>query len=627
MADQRPPAAPQTGPFALPASMLPFMSTMAQSFGAMTPQMQQQLLQSHVLLTQQQMQQLQQQQGGLRPPASGAFPALPIPLTALPVPATNIVPQAGGAGAVPAPAGAVGAAAAAAAAGKPATSLPLPQPLSGVEGGSAGTVGTAAGGEESMQELPPAEATHEQVISDETLFMNTLMHVHLALGIVEKVPIMNSRPLDLPLLYRTVTAKGGMEEVIQRKAWKEVSNEFNFPETITSASFQLRKAYVALLWDYEQVYYKRKTGPRVPPPPGSYKTSATKASASTDATPKTGAGRGRKRKEPGAGAGTPGGEGVAAQAPIEYQGLPPAAPTALTAHATQPGAAEAAMVGSRGEVVVDAKFDCGYFITGKEGEKGHRAVWATPPSDRGCNNVHLGGHEFHGMLYFPPAEHTRDAFALPPLPSSASGARKGPRQQDDPYLPRQAKSAFNFFAADARGKAKALHPAYSQNELSKKLGEMWTAASEAEKAPYLELAAQDKRRYNAELEAYNYRLATNASLRSAHEAAAAVSMAQSTLAAQALQVGGQLLAPAVAQQAQQQQQAHDEAMQDAESGDLAADAAEHSQHVLPTVANPLAYPIPGLPAGAVPIVLQGADPTTGQGTAGRHEAGVVPAQQ
>mgnify|MGYP006940134298 CR=1 FL=1 len=43
--------------------------------------------------------------------------------------------------------------------------------------------------------------------------------------------------------------------------------------------------------------------------------------------------------------------------------------------------------------------------------------------------VHLAGHEFHGMLYFPPAEHTRDAFALPPLPTSASGARKGPRQQ------------------------------------------------------------------------------------------------------------------------------------------------------------------------------------------------------
>ena len=27
------------------------------------------------------------------------------------------------------------------------------------------------------------------------------------------------------------------------------------------------------------------------------------------------------------------------------------------------------MVGSRGEVVVDAKFDCGYFVTGEEMEK------------------------------------------------------------------------------------------------------------------------------------------------------------------------------------------------------------------------------------------------------------------
>ena len=31
---------------------------------------------------------------------------------------------------------------------------------------------------------------------------------------------MNSKPLDLHLLYRTVCAKGGMEEVIARKAWK-----------------------------------------------------------------------------------------------------------------------------------------------------------------------------------------------------------------------------------------------------------------------------------------------------------------------------------------------------------------------------------------------------------------------
>lgn len=33
---------------------------------------------------------------------------------------------------------------------------------------------------------------------------------------------------------------------------QEVAAPFNFPETITSSSYQLRKAYVALLWDYEQ---------------------------------------------------------------------------------------------------------------------------------------------------------------------------------------------------------------------------------------------------------------------------------------------------------------------------------------------------------------------------------------
>lgn len=190
-----------------------------------------------------------------------------------------------------------------------------------------------------------------------------------------QVPVINSRPLDLYLLYRTVCAKGGMEDVVQKKAWKvrgppqgadkflfisffgpalavphrlrqgrdggrgaeegvggasvgpgaecclfldsfgpviavpplhspqthgqlvrclllppllrrhppgggrqrvqlprdfhpsnttlaptphphrpaqEVASVFNFPETITSSSYQLRKAYVNLLWDFEQ---------------------------------------------------------------------------------------------------------------------------------------------------------------------------------------------------------------------------------------------------------------------------------------------------------------------------------------------------------------------------------------
>ena len=39
------------------------------------------------------------------------------------------------------------------------------------------------------------------------------------------------------------------------------------------------------------------------------------------------------------------------------------------------------------------------------------------------------------------------------------------------------------------------------------VGEMWQKATDEEKAPYIAMSNQDKTRYLAELEAYNYRSA------------------------------------------------------------------------------------------------------------------------
>ncbi len=38
---------------------------------------------------------------------------------------------------------------------------------------------------------------------------------------------------------------------------QDAAASFHYPETITSVSYTLRKAYTALLWDYEQVYFFR----------------------------------------------------------------------------------------------------------------------------------------------------------------------------------------------------------------------------------------------------------------------------------------------------------------------------------------------------------------------------------
>ena len=58
---------------------------------------------------------------------------------------------------------------------------------------------------------------------------------------------------NINLLSRNVTQLGGCERVIQTKHWRDAAESFNFPETITSVSFSLRKAYITFLWDYEQV--------------------------------------------------------------------------------------------------------------------------------------------------------------------------------------------------------------------------------------------------------------------------------------------------------------------------------------------------------------------------------------
>ena len=43
---------------------------------------------------------------------------------------------------------------------------------------------------------------------------------------------------------------------------QDAAESFQFPETITSVSYVLRKAYITFLWDYEQIYFLRMQGPR-----------------------------------------------------------------------------------------------------------------------------------------------------------------------------------------------------------------------------------------------------------------------------------------------------------------------------------------------------------------------------
>ena len=46
--------------------------------------------------------------------------------------------------------------------------------------------------------------------------------------------------VDLHLLYKEVTALGGLDLVISRKQWVVVSQPFNFPQSFTNKSFVIK---------------------------------------------------------------------------------------------------------------------------------------------------------------------------------------------------------------------------------------------------------------------------------------------------------------------------------------------------------------------------------------------------
>ncbi|XP_010252902.1 PREDICTED: high mobility group B protein 10 [Nelumbo nucifera] len=110
---------------------------------------------------------------------------------------------------------------------------------------------------------PSPVAEYEEVVQNAEMFMETLKDLHRSLGTKFMVPTMGGKSLDLHRLFVEVTSRGGLEKVIRDRKWRDVITIFNFPSTITNASFVLRKYYISLLHHYEQLYFFRKNSPSI----------------------------------------------------------------------------------------------------------------------------------------------------------------------------------------------------------------------------------------------------------------------------------------------------------------------------------------------------------------------------
>ncbi|KAH0619875.1 hypothetical protein JD844_014255 [Phrynosoma platyrhinos] len=76
--------------------------------------------------------------------------------------------------------------------------------------------------------------------------------VQMGLGTpINRIPIMAKQILDLYMLYKLVTEKGGLVEIINKKIWREITKGLNLPTSITSAAFTLRTQYMKYLYAYE----------------------------------------------------------------------------------------------------------------------------------------------------------------------------------------------------------------------------------------------------------------------------------------------------------------------------------------------------------------------------------------
>jgi hypothetical protein len=91
-------------------------------------------------------------------------------------------------------------------------------------------------------------------------------------------------------------------------------------------------------------------------------------------------------------------------------------------------------------------------------------------------------------------------------PETEHGRKK---RKKDPNAPKRPLSAFFLFCQDERPAVKALYPNYSVGEAAKELGERWNKVPADVKAKYEAKAAQDKLRYDGEIQQYKNRIGAN----------------------------------------------------------------------------------------------------------------------
>uniref|UniRef100_A0A7I4E6M7 HMG box domain-containing protein n=1 Tax=Physcomitrium patens TaxID=3218 RepID=A0A7I4E6M7_PHYPA len=291
-----------------------------------------------------------------------------------------------------------------------------------------------------------------------------------------RIPKMGGKDLDLHVLYVEVTQRGGLQQVIKDRKWKEITGAFNFPRTTTSASYVLRKYYITLLHHYEQLYFFGSRGLLVAPPtplPAPTPVTVKQIEYAPAVEPQV------HSEEP---------EVINTEGKkVRKRKLTPILPAMAPVNPVS-------AVGNAVSGAIEGKFEDGYLVTVTVGtEKLRGVIYHIPPGQRVPQHAQVVNYALS-----PGAEVTIPENVVP------EKIRKRKLREElkkDPNAPRSNRTGYNFFFAEERAKLKVIYPD-KERELSRMIGDAWNSLTEEQKLPYQEKGVKDKERYEKEMREY-----------------------------------------------------------------------------------------------------------------------------
>ncbi|OVA16760.1 ARID/BRIGHT DNA-binding domain [Macleaya cordata] len=338
--------------------------------------------------------------------------------------------------------------------------------------------------------------TDESFLDNSKLFyqklkeFNELHGLSLAASVVGKA-------LDLYMLYKEVTTRGGFALVSKNGRWAEVASALNFTSRVINPSIQLQDVYESLLYQFELIY---SSGTQTKPhaPSGHLLSSSLIEKPTRGHSSSSGDRSALKRK---------------------LQNYP------CDQWSRGDSVDLGSQVGNTFSGVMETEFDSGYLVSvmvgseklngllyhSKNSEGEQFAIVPSLTDGIGLEDydsepvglqIQVGSGEIEpaGCGKIEPAFGSLSLAKAKVKPTAGSSAKD--IQKKDPLAPKRIRSAYQIFLHKECERLKKIHGQTLGQNVRKRAIEAWNCLSESDRMPYIEESRMDKQRFDREMVAY-----------------------------------------------------------------------------------------------------------------------------